>query len=343
MRTARAAVKQRFAAHGAADGRTGVLAMSRSSSSSTAPRGAFTLVELMVVIAILVALVSILVPVVARARKQANNLKCLANLRGLGQAYTSYINANKHPPAWIDPTADPLNPWACTWIANFQSYCAPATFLCPDANSNQNSNPSDFGTAATAYGISTTPYSFGSYGLNGFLYWTNDPTQITNSPTSRGGVKNPFPSDTTPQQIQKRLDQYWFNDPLTADGGTVPTSVLNPPSPPPNPLTPIPTTFGGAGSIPVFADANQYAAWPQETDATPKKGSYVMSAGDQSATTSALGRFCLARHAGGVNIIFLDGHADTIQGWRLWQLRWNKSFIPREPPHGQGVTGTEFQ
>lgn len=71
------------------------------------PRMGFTLVELLVVIGVIAVLIGILLPVLNRARRQANQIVCMSNMRSTMQGVLLYTNAYN---GWI-PGGSSTNVW----------------------------------------------------------------------------------------------------------------------------------------------------------------------------------------------------------------------------------------
>ncbi|HEY3265405.1 MAG TPA: DUF1559 domain-containing protein [Armatimonadota bacterium] len=66
-------------------------------------RKAFTLIELLIVIAIIAVLAALLFPVLARARERAKRTECISNLKQLGVAMGAYVSDwdERYPYAWL--------------------------------------------------------------------------------------------------------------------------------------------------------------------------------------------------------------------------------------------------
>ena len=80
-------------------------------------RRAFTLIEILVVVAMIAMLMALLLPSLSQAREQARSVMCLSNLRELSRASHYYTTANNGTlvPAYGD--YEGTQPWWPTWMS----------------------------------------------------------------------------------------------------------------------------------------------------------------------------------------------------------------------------------
>jgi prepilin-type processing-associated H-X9-DG protein len=76
----------------------------------------------------------------------------------------------------------------------------------------------------------------------------------------------------------------------------------------------------GGDNIPLFLDCQWIDGWPQYTDDPPEFD------GQPWDSVNQMRRFCMNRHRGYINSLFLDGSARKVGLKELWTLKWHREF-----------------
>jgi len=94
-------------------------------------KNAFTLVELLVVIAVIAMLIGILVPVLNRAKGSATSTACRANLRSIAYGFLRYLDDNREimPEALMMPFSGATRPPIMDFLERYLP--EPKVFKCP--------------------------------------------------------------------------------------------------------------------------------------------------------------------------------------------------------------------
>lgn len=81
----------------------------------------------------------------------------------------------------------------------------------------------------------------------------------------------------------------------------------------------------GAERIPLLGDCRQvYTVAPDDGEVMPTDLQGIASKG------LGVNQYCLDRHGMAVNLVFLDGHAERIPLYELWNLKWSETFKARD-------------
>ena len=151
---------------------------------------AFTLIEILVVIAIIGALVALLFPALAGVREKARATACLSNLRQLSTATFLYCNDNDgyYPPAsWDLPSAN-LHRWHGVRNRQNEPFKFQSSPLHRYLKTERIKACPTFASYLTGFEAGC-----GGYGYNeGYVgSGRGDPTDRSNRPAKRGMIRNP--------------------------------------------------------------------------------------------------------------------------------------------------------
>lgn len=245
---------------------------------------AFTLVELLVIIAVIGILAALLLPVLSKGKDKARSIQCVNNLRQLNILHISHVQDGGEFINYV---------WEELWMPKLlgsNNINSPLGY-CPIAPTT--------GTPASQIGVVDgglrRPWQMshweGSLGFNGYLY---------------RGISSDY------LRMWGLVPEYQFN---TENAIQFPT------------LTP------------VFFDAMWPDAWPKETDMPPE------NLVDPNREPAGMQRVTIPRHGsvpgdssltdvdpkgnlpGAVNMIFYDGHAETVKLENLWTLQWHVNWV----------------
>lgn len=88
-------------------------------------------------------------------------------------------------------------------------------------------------------------------------------------------------------------------------------------------------TVKGAYNVPLFADSAHQAMLPRHTEPIPSKPLVLFSDIPVDAPGRQIWRVCIDRHNGTINSSFLDGSVRKVRLFNLWNLNWNREWIPQ--------------
>lgn len=248
---------------------------------------AFTLIELLVVIAIIALLLSVVVPSLRMAKQKAREVTCRSNLRQWGILYVLYSQ---------DYEGSLPVGWngGTMWMTDLMAYydSADDVRLCPSARKFLSDIPNWNNPALE------TDLTFAAWGVYGH-------------PNFYGG--------TIPQWGQEgQFGSYginaWALNPL--DIG-VPGTYDTPASSRPKYFRKM--DVQNASQIPLMSGAMWDGTHPEDTDSPPSKKGVQRSGSSMSV-------FCLDRHSGGPNMLFMDTSSRKVGLKEMWKLKWHKEF-----------------
>jgi prepilin-type N-terminal cleavage/methylation domain-containing protein/prepilin-type processing-associated H-X9-DG protein len=281
---------------------------------------AFTLVELLVVIAVIAILASLLLPSLTRSREKVKGVVCLSNLRQVAMIRREFLYDDQGRLFLISDLQD--SPFFNWW--RFHQGQPGEAWVCPSTQ------------LRTVERRRTADLSDPTW-----LFWGTLDQPWSHFEAANHSGPDFIPSLKRPPRwhIGSYAQNGWLAGPYHRDPQ----------------LKTGPIGFAGEYDIqrplltPFFCDAIWDEVWPQADD----RPSFDLYTGWYLGETGCMCMLSIPRHGGGptlrastrwsfdrrrpgaINVIFFDGHAAPVPLEQLWQLYWHKDYIP--PIKRQGL------
>jgi prepilin-type N-terminal cleavage/methylation domain-containing protein/prepilin-type processing-associated H-X9-DG protein len=255
----------------------------------------FTLIELLVVVGIIALLIAILLPSLSRAKQVARTAACLANQHVLGLALQAYYLE------WGNKDMGEVTAYPdVSWDARLLGHGTALTDYCTHNGNSEESDKVRY--CPEAITLAPAQSGWGS----AHVAWSAGPP----GPHYGGYGFNLWLFHRAYDQVNEKdgvdPDTLYYRDGVMRNGGTVPA----------------------------FADSMYPILQPASPDRAPPdvddpRSWFIATYGN--ANPQALGNACLNRHRMAVNVVFFDGHAETVKLPNLWTLKWHLNW-PRTTP-----------
>ena len=256
-------------------------------------RRGFTLIELLVVIAIIALLMAILMPALAKVRKQAAAVACQGNLKQWGLCFSMYIDGYNGCYPMGTESGEKAHQ---SWIYILQPYYREGKLrLCPMAT-----KPMPYPNR-TYHPSFRNPTTFEALGP----LWSQAPAKAWRE-FDEDWPEPSFPYIDAGEYVSYLQNDWIRNDPRTPQnsGGRYDKWVKCAP-------------VKDMDNIPLVLDGKQHYV------GQPSEGSPPPEIKDEQAGFGTMAAFCIDRHDYAINSVFLDGSVREISLKCLWTLKWH--------------------